>query len=129
MSNVTLAKPCRLGGADGLRARGRFRLAGEPADVLREQPFLALDLLVVDRFAVLQRAEAVAFDAGEVNEDVFPLRAENEPEALLRVEPLDVSLRHGRTPTKRVEEARNPRVGFPRRYSKCRVATRITRPA
>src|SRR5687768_10069345 len=97
-SNFILGNPRRLRRLDRLWARGRLGLCREPTDVLGEQPFLALDLLVVDGLAVLQRAESVAFDAGEVNEDVFPLRADDEPEALLRIEPLDVSLRHGRTP-------------------------------
>src|SRR5215207_1382836 len=100
MSNLILANPYGLRGIDRLRARGRLGLLREPADVLGEQTFLALDLLVVDGFAVLQRAEPVAFDAGEVHEDVLPLGVDDEAEPFFRIEPLDVSLRHGRTPDK-----------------------------
>src|SRR2546423_724048 len=81
----------RLPGGLGLR---------HPLDVLGEQPFLALHLLIIDGLPVLEGAESVPFNAGEVNEDVLALGVDDEPEPLLGIEPLDVAGWHDRSPTK-----------------------------
>src|SRR6185503_12532221 len=79
--------------------RGLLRLrCGEALHVLRQETLLALHLFVVDGFTVLEGAESVPFDAAEVHEDVFAFRADDEPEPLFRIEPLDVAGRHGRPP-------------------------------
>src|SRR4051812_32145710 len=88
------------GGSVRLRRRAPGAAAGglgrrHALHVLREQTFFALDLFVVDGFAVLERSEAIAFDAAEVYEHIFAFGIENEPEALFRIEPLDVTRRHG----------------------------------
>jgi len=46
-----------------------------------------------------QRAEPIALDAAEMNEDVLAFGVHDEPETLLRIEPLDGTNRHGRPPT------------------------------
>src|SRR5688572_19833121 len=79
---------------------------GGTLHVLRQQPLLALDLLVVHSLAVLERAKAVAFDAAEVYEDILAFRTDDEPETLLRIEPLDVAGRHSVLPHKKATAAR-----------------------
>src|SRR5690242_1219410 len=60
----------------GLHLLRLFGLGGaEPAHSLGVQAFVAAHHLVIDRLAVLQGAEAVAFDTAEVNEHVFPFGA------------------------------------------------------
>src|SRR5688500_7728394 len=53
-----------------LRRRNRSALGGsgggEALDVLRQQSLLPLDLLVIDLLAILEGAESVPFNAGEM---------------------------------------------------------------
>src|SRR5687768_14614618 len=91
---------------DALRGRDARLCGCHPLDVLGEQPLLALDLLVVDGLAVLERTEPVALDAAEMDEHVLAVRVDDEPEPLLRIEPLDVASRHGKPPTENPRCAR-----------------------
>src|SRR5439155_1597812 len=104
-------KPRRSGRLDGRSRRGPGGLMLQvlllqPFHVLGEQTFFPLHLLVVDGFPVLEGSEPVAFDAGEVDEHVLPFGVDDKPEALLGIEPLDVSRRHGRSPTNARRESR-----------------------
>jgi len=75
------------------------RLHRDLFDVLRQQTFFALDLFVLHLLAVFERTEAISVDAGVVDENILAVGIHDEPEALLRIEPLDGACRHDRPPT------------------------------
>ena len=74
---------------------------------------LALRDVELDALVFVQAAVAVGLDRGEVDEDVLaPAIDADEPETLVRVEPLDCSLRHAHIslPTMSPRTAREPAV-------------------
>src|SRR5688572_16670657 len=99
-SKLVVRAPARV----SVRRRRRTALAvlddgGDQAfDMLGGQSFVALDLLVIDLLAVLERAKAVTFDAAEMHENILAVGIHDEPETLFGIEPLDGSNRHGRSP-------------------------------
>ena len=81
---------------------GRWRclvIRLERANVLGLRALLALRDVELDPLVLLQAAVTAGLDRGEVDEDVLPSVIDaDEPEALVRVEPLDCSLRHALFP-------------------------------
>jgi hypothetical protein len=75
------------------------------------RPLLALRDLELDSLVFFQAAEAAGLDRGEVDEDVRASAIDaDEPESLVRVEPLDCSLRHAHFSLSTVNLA--PRAGL-----------------
>src|SRR5690606_17128109 len=71
----------------------------QPIHHPRLRALFALDQFVLHLFAVLERTEAVALDLRVVDEDVATIRAEDEAEPLLGVEPFNLAtLRHDGSP-------------------------------
>src|SRR5581483_4454072 len=76
-----------------------FDLRDQPPDVLGAEAFGAGDLLVIDLFPVLQRAEAISLDAAEVDKHILTILIQDEAEPLFGIKPLDGTDGHGRPPS------------------------------
>src|SRR5947209_1300976 len=85
----------------------RNRSVSDSFHMLGGKSFRPLDQLIIDQFTILERAEAIALNAAEVNKNILALGTENKPEALLRIKPLDRTICHGRPPNRNDRQARD----------------------